>query len=77
MAEGERLSEMSARKAAATIHSNGNDIFVSIDDVNIAKRGRPDRPQAGTWISIEPGWSVIDVGDLEGIEVRYQGAKVH
>jgi hypothetical protein len=68
---------MSKREPVAGMHSDGRDIFVSVDGVNIAKRGRPNTPQAKTWVSLEPGWSVIDIGGLREIEVRYQGVAVH
>jgi hypothetical protein len=40
--------------------SDGNDIFVIANGVRIAKRGRPGTAQAKTWISLEPGWTVLD-----------------
>ena len=33
----------------------GNDMFVVVDGLKIARRGYPDTPQAGTWVSIETG----------------------
>ena len=38
-----------------------DDMFVVIDDVRIAKRGRPGTLQAGTWTSL--GWTVRDGPD--------------
>lgn len=38
--------------------SDGEDIFVVVNGVRVAKRGRPDTPQARAWISLEPGWRV-------------------
>jgi hypothetical protein len=58
------------------IVSDGNDIFGLADGVKIAKRGLPGSPQAGGWVSIEPGWHVFDIGSGEGIELEYQGARV-
>jgi hypothetical protein len=49
--------------------SDGTDIFVAVDGVKVAKRGRPGTPQAGTWVSLEPGWSVLDHNYPEAIEV--------
>jgi hypothetical protein len=69
--------EMSKRKPVAMIHNDGRDIFVSIDGVNIAKRGAHNMPQAKTWVSLEPGWSVIDIGGGRQIEVRHQGVVIH
>jgi hypothetical protein len=36
----------------------GGDLFMLLDGVTIAKRGRPGTPQAGQWISLEPGYTV-------------------
>ena len=30
--------------------------------VRIAKRGQPNTPQAGTWVSLEPGYRVFEKG---------------
>lgn len=37
---------------------DGEDVYVVIDGLKVAKRGRPGTPQARTWISLEPGWRV-------------------
>lgn len=41
----------------------GTDVFVTFDGVRIAKRGQPGTPQAKTWVSLEPGWRVLDGKD--------------
>lgn len=53
---------------------DGVDIFVIFDGVRIAKRGRPESPQAGTWVSLEPGWEVRGIKQLE---ITYDGVAVH
>jgi hypothetical protein len=67
------------KKVECTIEvsQDGRDIFVVIDGVRIAKRGHRGTPQAKTWVSLEPGWSVIDVEDGQEIEVRHEGVRVH
>jgi hypothetical protein len=45
------------------IESDGDDIFVT--------------KHAGTWISLEPGWSVQSHEDHSKIAVEYQGVRVH
>jgi hypothetical protein len=41
------------------------------------KRGEPGTRHARTWVSIEPGWVVFDVGaDMRSISVTYNGASV-
>jgi hypothetical protein len=57
-----------------TIESDGHDIFAIVDGVKIAKRGRKGTAQARTWVSLEPGWSVLDFHD--GIEIIYEGISV-
>jgi hypothetical protein len=41
---------------------DGNELVVSVNGVRIARRGRPNTPQAGTWVS-QPGWRVLDEPD--------------
>jgi hypothetical protein len=60
-----------------SIVEEGRDIFVEVDGVRIARRGYPGTPQAGTWVSIEPGWEVVVSEDLETIAVKHNGASVH
>jgi hypothetical protein len=38
----------------------GSDIFIVCDGVRIARRGYPGTPQAGTWVSLGPGYRVFD-----------------
>jgi hypothetical protein len=52
-------------------------LYVVISGLKIAKRGLPNTPQAGTWVSIEPGYVVRDIGDLESIEIEYQHQSRH
>jgi hypothetical protein len=42
----------------ASIESDGRDAFVVYNGVRIAKRGQPNTPEAGTWVSLEPGFRV-------------------
>lgn len=50
--------------------SDGRDLFVVLDGVKIAKRGHPGTAEAKTWISLEPGYQVIDHNDLTDIEIH-------
>jgi hypothetical protein len=59
-----------------TVQSDGTDIFVVVDDLRIARRARPGTPQAGTWISLEPGWRVTGGPDEIMIE-RDDDVRVH
>jgi hypothetical protein len=55
---------------------DGEDCFIIRDGVKIAKRGHPGTPQAGTWISLEPGWRVLDGPDPDSIVIEYEGVLV-
>jgi hypothetical protein len=57
-------------------HDDGEDLFVLVDGVKIARRGRPSTAQAMTWVMLEPGWMVRDVQSGNAIEVRYEGARI-
>jgi hypothetical protein len=52
-------------------------VFIRADGVKIAMRGHPDTPHAMTWIPLEPGWSVCDVDYPHGLEISYNGVRVH
>jgi hypothetical protein len=66
------------------IESDGHDIFVVVDGGKIAKRSHPDTPQAKTWVSLEPGWVVLDGPALTDpdeessyVEISHHGVRVH
>jgi hypothetical protein len=60
-----------------SIECKGGDIFVVADGVKIAKLGPPGTPQADTWVSLEPGWTVRDCDDGESIEVECKRQRMH
>jgi len=45
------------------IESDGRDLYVVVDGVRVAKRGHPGTPEAGTSISLAPGWTVTSNED--------------
>jgi hypothetical protein len=53
----------------------GTDIFIICDGVRIAKRGYPRTAQAGTWVSLEPGWRVLDTKGKRKIVIEYGGER--
>jgi hypothetical protein len=59
------------------IVGDGKELFVLFDGVRIAKRGKPGTPQAGTWISLEPGFTVLSPPDHSYIAVEKDGIRVH
>jgi hypothetical protein len=65
-------------RPACEIHTDENgEIFVLVGGTKIAKRGRPDTPQADTWLILEPGWFVRDVKGGKAIEVSYEHSRMH
>lgn len=44
---------------------DGTDIFVVSNGRRIAKRGEPDSAQRGTWLALEPGWTVRGGHEIE------------
>jgi hypothetical protein len=43
--------------------SDGRDIFIVIDGVRVAKRGRSSTAEALTWVTLVPGWGIRDAVD--------------
>ena len=60
-----------------TVCNDGKDTFVVADGVTIAKRGHAGTAQAGTWISLEPGWTVSFGNDQSQLLVKYEEVQVH
>ena len=52
------------------VEESETDIFVVLDGVRIARRGKPNTPQAGTWILLQPGYQVSDSKDGSKIVVK-------
>jgi hypothetical protein len=50
--------------------------FIVVDGTPIAKRGEPNSPQARTWVTIEPGWRVLDRAD-GALVIEFSGVRVH
>jgi hypothetical protein len=63
--------------AEVKVIKDGNNFFVVVDGVRIARRGFPNSPRAGTCVSIEPGWEVVVSEDPDTIAIRYNRANVH
>ena len=53
------------------------DIFVVLDGVRIAKRGKPGTSQGKTWVSLEPGYEVFNTPDLSELVVVSSKAGFH
>ena len=74
--EGQEKAMTKQVGAVIEIRSDGTGLFVIFDGVKIAKRGPP-----GTWVSLEPGWTVLDHHDVwsgeMAIEITHEGVRVH
>jgi hypothetical protein len=57
--------------------NDGENTFVLVDGVKIAKRGQRNTAHAMMWIMLEPGWIVRDVHEGTAIEVGFEGARIH
>ena len=47
---------------------DGEDLYIIVDGVKVAKRGSADRSAPSTWETLKPGWSVVEDGD--GVQIR-------
>jgi hypothetical protein len=65
------------RPPTLTVRNDGEDTFIVADGVTIAKRGRPGTAYAGTWISLEPGWTVSFNEHQGELLVKYEDVQVH
>jgi hypothetical protein len=55
----------------------GQEAFVIVNDVRVAKRANDGSPGANTWVSLEPGWTVRDIQGSYGLlEIQYNGEKL-
>jgi hypothetical protein len=64
-----------SRIAKIDVETADRTLFILVDGVRVARRGYMGSPQAGTWVSIEPGWEAMDSD--EGVIVRHNGVWVH
>jgi hypothetical protein len=61
--------------AKVNFEKTHKDIFVVVDGIGVARRGYPGSQEARAWVSVEPGWQVLDSD--EGIIVKHNGVAVH
>jgi hypothetical protein len=60
----------------ASIESDGIDVFVVYNGVRIAKRSHSGTPFVGTWMSLEPGYTVRDKNYPQELVIEYEGKVV-
>jgi len=54
---------MSTPKIQPKLELEGGDLFVVVDGLRVAKRGRPGTQAAKAWIPLKRGWRVFDGTD--------------
>ena len=59
------------------LESVGDDVFVSINGIRIARRIDQGMSQARIWLPLKPGWSVLDSADDDDLIVSVDGFRVH
>jgi hypothetical protein len=72
------INDDPARGPKVEIEEDGLDMFVIVNDVTIARRGHPGTTEAGSWVSLEPEWTVTSSEDERRLEIRilYHGEPV-
>jgi hypothetical protein len=72
-------AHMTMKRVEVEFAETGNEIFVVVDGLRIAKRGRPGTPHANTWVLLEPGWTVRGVWEdgEYAIEIEHNGVRIH
>jgi len=58
------------------VEATGKNIFVFVGGVKVAMRGHPGTAQAGTWVSLEPGYEVFSNADHSEITITHNGEAV-
>ncbi len=62
---------MSGPKIRPKLEPDGNDLYVVVDGLRVAKRGRPGTQAAKAWIPLKPGWTVFD-GANGAVQVEHR-----
>jgi hypothetical protein len=62
-------------KVRITCAGFGADMYIEVNSVKVAKRGRPGTPDAKTWVTLVPGWSVVDINFPYRIEIKHEGGE--
>jgi hypothetical protein len=65
------------KKPPVEIKEIGDEVFVMVDGVKIAMLAGPDSTHAGTWMTIEPGWTVLELDDGDTLQISYNGVALH
>jgi hypothetical protein len=64
------------RPRTVDIELDGEEIFVVVDGVRVARRGHPATPQARTWVALEPGFTVTSPPDMSTMSIAYKAVPI-
>jgi hypothetical protein len=54
---------------------NKDGLYIMLDDVKIAERGRPDTPNAKKWVPLQEGWDIKDALGMSEMWVSFTDPK--
>jgi hypothetical protein len=63
-------------ESTISMEGDGADIFIVLNGIRIAKRGKLGTAQAGQWISLEPGYRVLDHGYPKRLVIEHHGVRI-
>jgi hypothetical protein len=73
----ETINDDPAKGPKVEAEDTGQDLFIVVDGVRIAKRGRPETQEAMTWVSLVLGWTVNSQDDHRKIEILHDDTRVY
>jgi hypothetical protein len=77
-ADSEPEPEARRKVESVQLAHDDTDLWLVVDGEQIARRGRKGTPEAGTWVSVVPGWTVAGEGPtgLAGLTLLFNGRRV-
>jgi len=70
------INDDSAKGPKVELENTGADLFVLVDGVRVAERGRPGTSAAGTWVTLVNGYTVVTRVGLGTIEILVHGERL-
>ena len=63
------INDDPAQGPTVEIEEDGPDMFIIVNGVTIARRGRPGTTATDTWVSLDPEWTVTSSEDERRLEI--------